>query len=1116
MVKCKCKRTLETKSIIYSKLEAFIKKYYTNEIIKGALLFMALGLLYFLFTLLVEHFLWLSTSGRTVLFWLFILVEVFLLAKFIALPLFKLFKLQSGIDYTEASKIIGNHFSEVNDKLLNFLQLSNDANPSELVLASIDQKANALQPIPFSNAIDFSKNKKYLPYALIPIIVLLLFFATGNSSVIGESLNRVVHYETAYAPPAPFYFTILNKELKVKQHDNFVLQVNTNGKIIPENVKIKIGNETYFMENIAPGKFVYNLTNVLQDVNFQLSSNEVVSQDYLLEVMNVPSISNFAMELKFPSYLNRKNETVTGTGNIVVPEGTKINWKIDAKATTAIDFSIDETTTPFQLNDAIFSFTKVIRNPFEYQIITSNKELKGYEKLGYAIDVVKDQFPTINANFVPDSLKTNAKMIVGKVSDDYGLSKLQVVFYDKDHKDNVRKAALPLNKGLYDRFVYTFPAGLDLQPGISYEYYFEVFDNDIVNGNKSAKSTVFKHYELTANEKDDVLLQNQQENINALEKSLQEQEKQLQKMDDLERLNKEKSSLNFSDQKKIKDFISKQQRQEEMMKEFSKKLEENIKDFKKEDTPESKELERRLDEFQKESEKNEKLLEELEKLTEKLQKEELFNKADQLKQNAKNQQMNLEQLVELTKRYYAEEKAKQIADKLEQLGEKQEDLSKQNEDKNTKAEQDKINKEFDQIKKELDQLEKDNNELQSPLDIPNTESDEKDIQNDLNKASDALEKNNQQKAKPSQKSAGQKMKEMGGQMKASMDGGDMMQMQEDVRALRQILDNLLAFSFNQEDLLNVTDNAKSSTLQFNKILKEQQNLKIQFKHIDDSIFAVAKRNPMITEVVLNEVGNVHYNLDHSLSTLADNNFYKGKGHQQYTLTAANTLADLLSNIQSNMMMQMQMSGQGQGKPQPGKGSGGGMQLPDIIKKQQELNGQMQDGMGKGKEKGKEKGEKNGKEGEQGQGESGRQNGKNGTSEGEAGEILEILKQQQQLRDALQQALQKEGNSGIGQSALDKMKDIEKQLLNKGFKNETLQKMLNLNHELLKLEKAIQQQGEDNKRKSNTNKEEFNGTSKPLPKEVKDYLNSIEILNRQTLPLQPNYNKKVQDYFNQHD
>ena len=52
----------------------------------------------------------------------------------------------------------------------------------------------------------------------------------------------------------------------------------------------------------------------------------------------------------------------------------------------------------------------------------------------------------------------------------------------------------------------------------------------------------------------------------------------------------------------------------------------------------------------------------------------------------------------------------------------------------------------------------------------------------------------------------------------------------------------------------------------------------------------------------------------------------------------------------------------------------------------------------------------------------------------------------------QKALEKEGMTGQGQNALNQMKDIEKQLINKGFKNETLQKMLNLKHELLKLEK----------------------------------------------------------------
>jgi hypothetical protein len=94
-----------------------------------------------------------------------------------------------------------------------------------------------------------------------------------------------------------------------------------------------------------------------------------------------------------------------------------------------------------------------------------------------------------------------------------------------------------------------------------------------------------------------------------------------------------------------------------------------------------------------------------------------------------------------------------------------------------------------------------------------------------------------------------------------------------------------------------------------------------------------------------------------------------------------------------------------------------------------------------------------------------------------------------------------------------MKQIEKQLLNKGFKNETLQKILNIKQELLKLNTAVQQQGEERKRQAESNINEFNNESKPLPEALLDYLHSMEILNRQSLPLRSNYSRKVQDYFN---
>lgn len=1105
---------METKCIIFDKLEGFIKKFYTNELIKGSILFIGLGLLYFIVTLLIEYFLWLSTTGRTFLFWLFVVFESFLLIRFIAFPLFKLFKLQQGINYEQASEIIGNHFTEVQDKLLNFLQLSNQSQTSELLAASIEQKASSLQPIPFSNAVSFTKNKKFLPYAIVPILLLILFFVTGNSEIISKSFARVVNYETKFAPPAPFEFVILNKSLTAQQNSDYVLQVKTQGKVMPENIAIQIGDEEYFLQSTKPGVFEYTFSKVSKDIVFSLLANGLNSKEYQIDVVNVPTIANFEMTLHYPSYLGKKSEIIQGTGNAVVPEGTVVKWNINALATDKVSFKSNNQISVFANKENNFSLSRRIIDNLNYEVITSNRNSNQYEKLAYQIATIKDQYPTISVQIAPDSLKLKSKMMIGQVSDDHGLSKLQVVFYPKNNPKAVRKANLAIKKQAVDQFIYSFPNGLSIDEGVNYEYYFEVFDNDVVNNFKSTKSVVFLHYELTEEQKEDKQLQEQNENINSLEKSIQNQEKQLSELDKLQKMNKEKSTLDFKDQKKVEDFIKRQKQQDEMMKEFTKKLSENLEDFnpKKQDK-EKQELLRRLEEAEKQSEKTEKLLKELEELSKKLEKEELFDKADKLKQNAKNQQQNLEQLVELTKRFYVEKKAEQVADKLDKLAEKQEKLAN-NEQENTIEKQTDINNAFKDIQKELQDLDKENKELKDPLDIPNDKNEQEDVKKDLQKAADELNKQQPKKAQPKQKSAAAKMKEMAQKMQQSMNSGEMEQMQEDAKLLRQILDNLLAFSFDQERLIKTTNTTQTRSLELNKILKKQQDLKQQFKHVDDSLFAVSSRNPRITEIILKELSDVHYNLDKTLESLSDNNISKGASHQQYTLTAANRLADFLSNVQSQMNMGMQ--GQGQGKPKPGKGQGSGMQLPDIIKKQEGLGEKMKDGMKPGDQPGNKPGEgqKSGKEGKSTSGE-GSQEGENG-SEGNAGKVLEILKEQRQLRDALQKALEKEGMMNQGMDALQQMKDLEKQLINKGFKNEVLQKMLNLKHELLKLDKAMQQQGEDSKRQSNTNQKSYNNTAAPLTKELKDYINSVEILNRQSLPLQPNFNQKVQNYFKKND
>lgn len=1134
---------LENSNIIYQKLEDFIRKFYTNELLRGTIFFVGIGLLYFIFTLFVEYFLWLKPAGRTILFILFVVVELFLLFRFILFPIFKLFKLQKGIDYNQASAIIGNHFNEVGDKLTNFLQLSKDQNKSELLLASIEQKANTLQPIPFGNAINLNKNKKYLPLAIIPLLFFFFFLLTGKTEILSQSFNRVVNFKQQFLPPAPFEFVVVNKELQTEQNKDFLLKVKTIGNVVPENAMIFIGNESYFMESNKAGEFEFIIPKPSEDVAFHVEANDVSSRDYELKVVTVPSIADFEMVLNFPGYLNKKAEIIKGTGNAIIPEGTKVTWRMNTLATQKVEWVNENNHFAFAKKDNVFLLSKSILQNIDYQILTSNDKIQNYEKLNYQISVIKDQFPTITVNNAPDSLKVNKNFVLGQVADDYGLSKLQIVYYPKDTPNTAKKATIAVKKDIYDQFVFSFPSNLPVQEGVSYEYYFEIFDNDAIHNFKSSKSSVFSNRIETQEEKEDQILQQQNENINSLAKSLKAQDKQLSEMDKLQKMGKEKESLEYKEQQKIDNFLERQKQQDALMKEFSEKMKENLDKFQTEKKDEKKEaLQERLEKSQKELEKNQKLLDELKKLNEKISKEEFFEKMEKFKQNAKNQTKSLEQLVELTKKYYVEKKAEQIADKLDKLAEKQDKLADKTEGNNAEK-QEEINDAFNKVQEELKELDKENKELKAPIDLPKTEEKEKSIDEDLNNAKEQLQKQQKDKAKPKQKSAAKKMKQMSQQMQEQMASSEMEQMDEDVAMLRQILDNLLAYSFSQEDVMKQFKSLSRGAPSFNKNLKIQQNLKQQFKHVDDSLFALSLRNPKIAEDITKEIGNVQYNVDKALENLAEANIPRGNSNQQYAISASNKLADMLSDIMNGM--QMQMSGAGQGKPKPGKGAGAGMQLPDIIKKQEGLGEKVKKGMKKGDKPGEgsegkdgdseggTEGKKEGKDGKDGGGKSGK-NGKGGqgggsgnaqgNKDGESGEdgegdakaIMEIYKEQQQLREALEKELKKQGIGGSGQNTLDQMKQIEKQLLNKGFNNEVLQKILNVRYELLKLEKAVQQQGEDKKRQSETNKKDYNNQADTLPTRLQQYLKSIEILNRQSLPLRPSFNQKVQEYFKSND
>lgn len=1110
---------------IQSKLQQFVQKYYTNELIKGLILFSAYGLLYFIFTLLVEHFLWLKPTARTVLFWLFIIVELGLLIKYILIPIAKLFGLQKGITLKEASKIIGKHFIEVDDKLLNVLQLNEESDQSELLLASIDQKAENLQPIPFKKAIDFTSNKKYLKFLAVPVAIWLITYFTGNLTLFSDSYDRVMHPEIAYEPPAPFSFELLNDNFNVIEGEGINLLIETKGKAIPEDVKIHFLNQNYYLQNKNLGQFEYSFTSIQEPFDFYLTANNVTSRKYSITVIKTPLITGIELFLKYPPHTKKRNETIKNSGNVLVPQGTNITWTVKTKNTDKVSFIEKEKEYFRKREKDFYEFKKRIQSNLEYQISTSNHKLDDYEKLDFAIEVIKDQHPTILIKTDIDSISLGPAQFAGQLSDDYGLNQLNLVYYDVNNPDNKKSFPIQIQNSTFEEFYYIFPQGIDLIEGTDYEMFFELYDNDVVNGPKTTKSRAYKYYKKSEEEVKEQLLEEQEESIENLEKSLKKSRQVKEEFQKMQESLQNKSQMNWNDQKKLQSFIERQQKYDKMMKRQTEEIEKNLQDqpIQKNQTIEERkeEIQKRLQEA-KELAKQEKLLEELKELTEKLKKEELTDKIKELTEKNKQNEKSLERILELTKRFYVEQKADQIKDKLNDLAKKQEELSKSEE--NSSEKQEKLNEEFEDIKKEIDQLEKDNKALRKPMDLPKTDSEEKSVDEEQKEATDQLKESEEQKsdspeeqesskkenkksASKSQKAAAQKMKKMSGKMSESMSGADGESMDEDIEALRLILENLVEFSFQQEDLMEGFFKIDNTHPEFAKKLKKQHVLKEYFEHIDDSLYTLSMRQPKISSQIFKDLSDAHYHLDESLSHFADNQFNTGVSDQQFVMTATNNLAYLLSTILNGM----QNAKSGMGK---GKGKGESFSLPDIIQKQGDMISKMKDGM----KPGEKPGEKSGKK-------AGEKPGENGSKQGEGqgeemnGELYEIYKQQAQMRQMLEDAIgNKKGadGKGIGESVLKKMEQLERDLLEKGFTNSTLQKMVEMKHELLKLEEAAYKQGQDEKRESTTNSQLFEKRNINEIAKKKLWFRQNEILNRQSLPLQTIYKKKVQEYFKIND
>lgn len=1120
---------------LLQKLDDFIRKYYKNRLLKGGIYSIGLLLLLFIGTTSLEYFGHFSSSIRTLLFYGFLIASGYVLVKYLFIPASKLYKFGKVISHSEAANIIGNHFSDVQDKLLNLLQLQEQAQSisteNSLLEASIDQKIYALKPIPFSAAIQFSENKKYLKYALIPFfLVMVVLFSAPR--IIADGTKRLVRHSEYFEKEAPFQFVIMNKNLTTVAQQDYELKLQLTGDEIPDNVYVEIDGNEFKLEKESVVKFNYLFKNVQKSTRFQLLADGYKSKEYELTALPKPTLLNFSIQLDYPAYLQKKNETVSNTGDLVIPAGTKVSWNFSTQNTSLLKLNFADTSLSLNPSgENNFSYSSRFYKDKRYTVLTSNQFLQNADSINYTINVIPDAYPQIAVEEKKDSLSTKKFYFHGEVQDDHGFNHLNFNYRFITRNDSAvtegykklttNSKSIPVSKtATQDQFYYYWNLDdIGVSPGDQLEYYFEIWDNDGVTGSKASRSEKMIFKAPTLDELADKTDQNNDKIKDDLTESIS-QAKEVQKaLAELEKKIAEKKELSWEEKKKLQDLLEKQknlQKKIDAVKNENQQNNQQQNEYKQPDEQlleKQKQLEELFDKVMTPEMKEK--YNELQKLLEQLNKDKVQEAIEKMKLDNKDLMKELDRNLEIFKQMEFEQKLQENIDKLNELSKKEDEQSKQTENKNSdskdqKEKQDELNKKFDELKQDMKELEKKNSELEQPAKMEPTDQQQQEIQKEMQNSSEQLNNNQKKNASKSQKNAAQKMQQMSQQLSQMQQNMQQEQQSEDMDKLRQILENLVQLSFGQEGLMNEFGKIRPNDPNYVKINQKQKKLQDDSKMIEDSLLALSKRVPQLQAAVNREISAIHMNMGKAVDEIAEaqtpsmdgkNHRQEGMSRQQLAMTSINNLALMLNEALSAMQEAQKKQGP------PGSGScnkpGGMGQKPSMANMRQ-----MQEQLNKQIQKLKEGLEKNGN----------KPGTKGGTGQaGMSHELAKLAAQQAAIRQELQKMSDQLNKDGTGAGNLskltDQMEQTETDLVNKMLSPETLRRQQEILTRLLESEKAEKEREMDEKRQSNEAKNENFGN----PAEFFEYnrLKQKETELLKTVPpsLNPFYKSKVNLYFN---
>lgn len=1084
---------------IVSRLAAARKKEHMAAVVTGVL-FSALAILAVaLVVLVLEGAMFFPVGVRTAAFWSIVLFGVGLVLFKIVLPILRATGvLASDSDHVTASKV-GMRFPAIRDHLVNILQLFEERGKSrqysaDLIDAAFADTREEVISHDFTAIVDYSHARRIgRSLAVVAVIAVLLFGLFPSS--LSSSFDRLVHYRESYERPSPFKFIVEPGNKEVVKGETVRMTVRVEG--IPQNEivlamkpEVQLEFEHQRLEAGPDGVFRYDFPPLKSTLVYKVQSGDVGSDEYMLKVIDRPTVKMLRLALTFPSYTKlAQRQLDDNAGDVTALKGTRISYSIESNKNLQSATLVFNDNTEHELSVSGTKASGIIPLLVDrtYHIrLRDDEGIANAEPIEYSLKVIADTYPSAVIE-VPgrnlDIAENQTLSMLLHIKDDYGFSRLRLAHklvqsrYEQPAAEySFTQIPIPEGTRTEGLIAYIWKiADLSLVPEDVVSYYVEVFDNDNVSGPKSARSEV---YTLRLPSLDEVfadLDKGHDVSLESMREALKDAQEARKQMDELvQQMKKTPQKMDWQDQKKAEDAVRKYEEVQKKIEEINKTVDKMVEQMQKNEVI-SKETLEKYQELQQ-------LMEQMNspefaEAMKKMQQAMMQMNPEQMKQALQNFQFSeenfrksIERTMNLLKRIQIEQKLDEAIKRAEQLSKQQEELAAKTEQINPSDKQrlDDLARQQKDLQKQLDQLQKELADLQKkmeefPTEMPLDEMkqareqlDQSELGEEMEQSAQQMQSGQPQQAMQSQKSAMKKMGQFLEQMQQVRKAMQENQQRQIVNEMRRSIQDLLDLSRREEALKNDARQLQQNSQRFRDNAAEQMEVMRDLGTVANNMSRLSQKTFGISPEMGKSIGDAMREMNNALKSLDQRNGMAVAPSQENAMQSLNEAASQMQNAMNAMM---------QGQSGQGMGMAGLMQrLGQMTAQQQGIN-------------------------------QGTQN--LGTGQQQAAEMARLAGEQGMVRKSLEQLAREAAQSGDLKKLLgdlsrtaEEMREVQTDLAQGNVNPETLRKQDRILSRLLDSQRSARERDFEKKRKSESGRELARKSPGPLDLSTQEGKNQL--------------------------